>query len=89
MRYALYLYASGIDIRLCAAHKWRMIEAADIKAAREALKESQAAFAARFGVDQSTVHRWETRGPPKRPLVQKVIARAIVLPRDASSDGGA
>jgi transcriptional regulator with XRE-family HTH domain len=34
----------------------------DIKSARAELGESQAEFARRFGVAQSTVHRWETRG---------------------------
>jgi DNA-binding transcriptional regulator YiaG len=43
-----------------------MLTASDIQRARKELGESQAAFAARFGVDQSTIHRWETEGPPKR-----------------------
>jgi transcriptional regulator with XRE-family HTH domain len=37
-----------------------------IRRARELVGESQAAFGARFGVDQSTAHRWETQGPPPR-----------------------
>jgi transcriptional regulator with XRE-family HTH domain len=43
-----------------------MVEPADILAARQRLNESQAAFGERFGVDQSTVHRWETNGLPDR-----------------------
>lgn len=39
-----------------------MIEPADIKRARQRLGESQAAFAKRFGVNQSTLQRWETGG---------------------------
>ncbi|MGA0564141.1 helix-turn-helix domain-containing protein [Ancylobacter sp. VNQ12] len=55
------------------------ITAEHIRAARTAANESQAAFGARFGVDQSTVHRWETDGPPIRPMVQTAIA-AVVRP---------
>lgn len=44
-----------------------------VKAARERLAESQAAFAERFGVDQSTVHRWETEGPPERGAAGKML----------------
>jgi len=43
-----------------------MVSADEVRKARAALKESQAAFGARFGIDQSTVHRWETDAPPKR-----------------------
>lgn len=49
-----------------------------LKAAREKLEETQAVFASRFGVDQSTLHRWETNGPSDRgaakTLVQKTLA---------------
>jgi DNA-binding transcriptional regulator YiaG len=37
-----------------------MIDGSEIKRARDRLGESQAAFAKRFGVNQSTIHRWET-----------------------------
>lgn len=43
-----------------------MLSADDIRKAREKTGESQAKFAERFGVDQSTIHRWETDGPPGR-----------------------
>lgn len=36
---------------------------ADVLALRERLGVSQAAFAVYFGVNQSTVHRWESEGP--------------------------
>ena len=48
-----------------------------VKAARERLGESQAAFAARFGVYQTTVHRWETAGPPSRGAAGKAIERML------------
>jgi DNA-binding transcriptional regulator YiaG len=48
-----------------------------IKAARLRLKESQTAFAARFGVDQTTVHRWETNGPPERGAAGKMLERVL------------
>jgi DNA-binding transcriptional regulator YiaG len=48
-----------------------------LKSARDRLKESQAAFAARFGVDQSTVHRWETDGVPSRGAAAKAIERVL------------
>jgi len=49
-----------------------------IKSARVGLGESQAAFGERFGVDQSTVHRWETDGPPERGAAGKAIERVLV-----------
>jgi DNA-binding transcriptional regulator YiaG len=36
-----------------------------IRKARELTGESQTAFGHRFGVDQSTIARWETNGPPR------------------------
>lgn len=48
-----------------------------IKAAREGLRETQAAFAARFGVNQSTVDRWESKGPPVKGAAGKAIERVL------------
>jgi len=48
-----------------------------VRAARDRLGESQAAFAARFGVYQTTVHRWETKGPPTRGAAGKAIERFL------------
>lgn len=48
-----------------------------IREAREKVGESQAAFGARFGVDQSTIHRWETKGAPRRGPARKAIEREI------------
>lgn len=39
-----------------------MVTADTIKAERHRLRETQTEFAKRFGVDQSTVHRWEANG---------------------------
>lgn len=43
-----------------------MATAKQIRAARESAGETQAEFGRRFGVDQSTIHRWETDGVPNR-----------------------
>lgn len=55
-----------------------------IRRARETVGESQAAFGARFDVDQSTVHRWETDGPPSRGPARKALQREVeaILPTD-------
>lgn len=49
------------------------MRASEIKAMRLQLRETQATFAERFGVDQGTVSRWETEGPPFRGPGRKVI----------------
>lgn len=50
-----------------------MCTASQIKETRVRLGESQAAFAERFGIDQSTLHRWETDGPPERGPARKMV----------------
>jgi hypothetical protein len=61
-----------------------------IKAARERLRETQAAFGARFGVDQSTVHRWETQGLPDRGTtrlaVERVLSELRLVPETGASE---
>lgn len=47
----------------------------DLRTIREGLGESQEAFALRFGVDQSTIARWETRGVPRRGAARALIER--------------
>lgn len=55
-------------------HNARMpITPKTVKDARERLGETQATFAERFGVNQATVHRWETDGPPERGAAGKAI----------------
>ena len=49
-----------------------------LKAAREALGETQDAFSGRFGVDQSTLHRWETDGPSDRGSARTLIEKTLL-----------
>lgn len=49
-----------------------------IKAACLSLGESQVAFGARFGVNQSTVDRWEANGPPSKGAAGKMIERVLI-----------
>ena len=49
-----------------------------IKAAREKVGESQDTFGRRFGVDQSTIQRWETKGAPTRGSARMAIERVLV-----------
>lgn len=58
-------------------HSCVMVSAKRIREAREALGESQAVFGSRFGVDQSTVHRWETDGPPTRGPGRMAIEQIV------------
>lgn len=50
-----------------------MCTASEIKETRLALGESQGKFAQHFDVDQSTIHRWETDGPPETGPTRKLI----------------
>ena len=54
-----------------------MVTGHDIQSARKKLRESQAQFGARLGVNQSTVHRWETEGPPGDAFTQRAISAAL------------
>lgn len=54
-----------------------MLTGEDIRRTRERLGESQGTFGARFGVDQSTVHRWETGGVPTRGTTRMAIERVL------------
>ena len=62
---------------VCIVHSGGMVTAELIRSARERLGESQAAFGERFGVNQSTVDRWETNGPPSRGTARRVIERFL------------
>lgn len=55
----------------------KMITAAEIKEARKAVGESQTDFCARLGIDQSTLSRWEEKGPPDHGPTQIAIAGVI------------
>ena len=51
--------------------------AEEIKSLRMGLGESQAQFAERFAIHQSTVHHWETKGVPVGParkLIEIIVA---------------
>lgn len=70
-----------------------MIDGSTVKTARDQLGESQAQFGRRFGVDQSTIHRWETEGPPvrgsARTLIERVIADITAAPAAVTEERAA
>ena len=53
------------------------ITAEQIKQARLAVGETQATFAERFGVHQTTVHNWEINGAPTDGTAGKAIERVL------------
>lgn len=61
----------------------------EILTARRRLGESQAKFGKRFGVEQNTIHRWETIGIPEtgttRALIERVLTD-LASPRDGHPD---
>ncbi|WP_458756652.1 helix-turn-helix domain-containing protein [Afipia sp. TerB] len=65
----------------------------DIKRVRQLRKESQEAFGTHFGVDQSTIHRWETIGPPQRGAaavgIGKVLSDLEAESADSETDAAA
>lgn len=61
-----------------------MASAAEIRRARESVGETQTEFAQRFGIDQSTVHRWETDGPPTRGPAAMAIEQILKKLRQAA-----
>ena len=66
-----------------------MITSDRLLKARTALGETQTVFAARFGVDQSTIHRWESVGIPDRGTaafaIEKVITEIEASPKRGRS----
>jgi hypothetical protein len=46
---------------------------AELKAERKRIGESQSKFAARLGVDQGTLSRWEKRGIPKNGAAEVAV----------------
>ena len=65
-----------------------MVSPEQIKRVRRARGESQSEFAKHFGVDQSTIHRWETYGIPERGMTPVAVDRILKdikqLSRDAA-----
>lgn len=53
------------------------ITASEIKSIRNRLEETQAVFGQRFGVDQSTIHRWETDGVPEGGTSQMLVSLVL------------
>lgn len=58
-------------------HNRGMPTSDQVKAARTRLGETQAAFALRFGVDQATIHRWETDGIPERGTARIAVEQIL------------
>lgn len=54
-----------------------MVSPETIRATRERLNESQEVFGKRFGVDQSTVARWEASGLPERGTTRMAVERVL------------
>ena len=54
-----------------------MLTPAILRSTRERLGETQAQFARRFGVDQTTIHRWESDGLPERGPARMALERVI------------
>lgn len=52
-----------------------MVTPDEIKHARIGLGETQKEFAARFGVNQSTVQRWETLGLPSSGIARNTVEK--------------
>lgn len=71
-------YAIGIDSGYALCIIAPMPTGEQIKALRQKrLKESQAKFASRFGVNQSTVNRWEKNGIPERGTARMAVERVL------------
>jgi DNA-binding transcriptional regulator YiaG len=66
------------------------VSAADIRAARARVDETQSQFAQRFGVDRSTVASWEKRGLPRKGTAPTLIEQTIrdIAGKQEKSDGG-
>jgi len=51
---------------------------AQIKKIRESRGETQVEFGEHFGVDQSTIHRWESNGITDRGVTRLAIERVLL-----------
>ncbi len=74
------------------AYALGMVTGQQVKDARERLGESQEQFAERFHVDQTTVHRWETKGVPDRGTarvaIENLLRQLEQAPPIAPQEGG-
>lgn len=84
-----------ILVSLCARHCAGLfnmhnggMDGSKIEAIRKGLRESQAEFGLRFGVDQSTIHRWETKGVTDRGVTALAVERILseLPPAEASPE---
>lgn len=66
-----------------------MITTKALIAARKSLGLSQNAFAAKLGVDQSTVWAWEKRGLPKNTMILDSVERRVAELLEAASKADA
>ncbi len=60
-----------------------MVTSEQITAARKRLGENIDKFALRFGVNRTTVYRWETKGPPRgaaRMAIERVLTELEAEP---------
>lgn len=64
------VYVNAACIYFVAVHSGCMVTAKDILRHRTRLGESQAEFARRFKVNQSTIHRWETGRLPIEGIIE-------------------
>lgn len=58
-------------------HNRRMLTGEELKKARDSLGETQQQFCGRLGIDQTTLSRWETQGPPVQGPARIVIQRVL------------
>lgn len=65
-------------------HSTNMVTADEIRKVRQSREESQEVFGAHFGVDQSTIHRWETGGVPQRGATAVGIEKILFELRNAT-----
>ncbi len=77
MHFASPDYANGIDSGYAVCIIATMPTGEQIKALRDRLGESQAKFASRFDVNQSTVNRWERHGLPSRGTAKMAVERVL------------
>ena len=57
-----------------------------MRKARYSVGETQVVFAKRFDVNQSTIHEWETVGPPAKGASRKLIEIVLADLGTVSSD---
>lgn len=80
---SLMLHSPHFSVTLEGMGEGR-IPAADIRACRKHLRESQTTFAARFDVDRTTLATWERVGSPVRGPARLALERII---RDTTNGG--